>query len=61
MTGPSIVSMHTSLTTQIPQSYAQAYIPHNHQLRFLKMKIILAKVIPGKYNVASKTQSFNHP
>jgi hypothetical protein len=61
MTGASFGSLQGPPTTQTSLAGFQAYVPHNSQLRFLKMKIVLAKLIPNKYNIASKSQGFNIP
>jgi hypothetical protein len=60
MTGASIASLQGPPTAQTSLIGYQAYVPHTSQLRFLKMKLVLARLIPGKYNLASKTQSSNN-
>ncbi|CAM6000518.1 unnamed protein product [Sphagnum balticum] len=57
LNGASVASLQggqTALSTG-PPGY-QAYVPHNSQLRFLKTKVVLARVLEDRYNIATKTK-----
>lgn len=44
------------MSQQSPQMGMQSYTPMNNQLRFLKVKIVLVRVLPNRNNIASRIQ-----
>lgn len=58
MTGASIAYLQGG--PQISQNAGfQAYVPPSAQLRFLKMKIVLARLVDNKYNIATIAKGGN--
>lgn len=59
MNGASFGSTHINQSV-VPANVSvpgyQAYVPHNSQLRFLKTKVVLARLNDGKYNIATKSR-----